>query len=98
MCLYCNCGDWAFRYDPPWYPKPWERYLPVALPPAPINPWPLNKLRDYYDLLRRVKEMEDKIGCPCEPNKADYLKLFQDRIRELEKEQKKPWHEKPITL
>ena len=84
MCLYCVCGDWAFRHDPPWNP-PYSPYIPQPLVPLPIQPWPLEKLREYRDLLQQIKDLEDKIGCPCEPNKADYLELFKRQIELLEK-------------
>lgn len=88
MCVYCNCGDFPFRHDPPWQvpnTHPSYPFIPQPLHPAPINPWSLERLREYYELLKAIKAMEDKIGCPCEPNKADYLKLFEERIAELEK-------------
>jgi len=52
---------------------------------TPINPWPVEQLKEYLELLKQVKEMEDKIGCPCEPNKANYIELFEQRIAALEK-------------
>lgn len=89
MCLYCNMGDFEFRHNPPWRRDSYPQFPPsVPLPAMPMMPnyeWGLDKLKEYYDLLKRVKEMEDKLGCPCEPNKADYLKLFEDRIASLEK-------------
>lgn len=86
MCVYCNMGDTWFRRDTPWTPDPWPQFVPQPANPAvPVIPWDLDKLREYHDLLKRVKEMEDKLGCPCEPNKADYLKMFEDRIKELER-------------
>ena len=86
MCLYCNMGDHTFRYDPPWVVPQTYPYVPQPVGPAiPVTPWGLDRLREYHDLLKRVKEMEDKLGCPCEPNKADYLKMFEERIAELEK-------------
>lgn len=92
MCLYCNFGDWQFRHDPPWEPDP-QRYPLVPSPVNPLQPvvpWDVNKLREFEDLLRRVKELEDKLGCPCEPNKADYLGILRERIEELEKRMPKP--------
>ena len=71
-----------------------KKRIPAPLPttpsiPAPINhdkkivPWDLQRLIEYRDLLREIKELEDKVGCPCEPNKADYLTLFDNRIKEM---------------
>ena len=93
MCLYCVIGDWQFRYDPPWERpivptpmQPWHPLLPLPVDPTkPITPWSLEQLKEFQDLLRRVKELEDKLGCPCEPNKADYLELLKQRIEQLEK-------------
>jgi len=87
MCVYCMIGDWQFRHDPPWNP-PYHPLIPMPINPTPIIPWDLQKLKEFEDLLRRVKELEDKIGCPCEPNKADYLGLLRERIEELEKRAK----------
>lgn len=87
MCVYCMVGDWHFRRDPPWPnepPYPTSPFIPVPLVP-PQPPWELDKLHEFYDLIRRVKELEDKLGCPCEPNKADYLGMLKQRIEELEK-------------
>lgn len=84
MCIYCMMGDWQFRHDPPWYEKVPLPYVPApVIPPEQIKPWSLDKLREYRDLLKEVKELEDKLGCPCVPNKADYLKILQDRITAL---------------
>lgn len=85
MCAYCNMGDHFFRYDPPFYPNPWPPQIPQPLNPIPQQPWDLQRLVDLQDLMRRVKALEDALGCPCEPNKADYLTLIADRIAELEK-------------
>lgn len=84
MCAYCNVGDTWFRHDPPWAPQPWPPTVPQPLSPQPINPWPLDKLQAYYELLKQVKELEDQLGCPCEPNKADYIGMFAERIKALE--------------
>jgi BMFP domain-containing protein YqiC len=48
-------------------------------------PWSLERLKEFEDLLRRVKELEDRLGCPCEPKEADYLALLRQRIEQLEK-------------
>jgi hypothetical protein len=56
--------------------------------PQPTNPWPIDRLKEYEEMLRRIKELEDKLGCPCEPNKADYLDLLKKRIEALEEKAK----------
>lgn len=89
MCTYCMIGDHFFRYNPPWPPNdpfnPWHPLIPRPLPQTPIDPWPLDRLKEFEDLLRRVKDLEDRLGCPCEPNKADYLAILRERIEALEK-------------
>ena len=85
MCMYCNMGDHTFKYDPPWEPRPWPQDVPQPLTPASINPWDLKRLQEYYELLKGIKELEDKLGCPCEPNKADYIGMFKKRIDALKK-------------
>lgn len=89
MCLYCMTGDHFFRHDPPWPnrdPYPYNPLIPAPINPlTPINPWPLERLREFEDLLKRIKALEDQLGCPCEPNKADYIELFRQRIEALEK-------------
>lgn len=87
MCMYCMVGDWQFRRDPPWPnrdPYPTSPFIPSPVVPEQ-PPWLLEKLLEFQDLIRRVKELEDKLGCPCEPNKADYLGMLKQRIEELEK-------------
>lgn len=86
MCVYCFCGDHPFKWDPPWKKDegPWSPYIPQPVVPVSSPSWDLQRLKEYLDLLKQIKELEDKIGCPCEPNKADYLKLFELRIKQLE--------------
>lgn len=89
MCVYCMIGDHPFRHDPPWKvpaDHPAFPYIPQPVVPMPAKDWPVERLREYLDLLRQVKALEDQIGCPCEPNKADYIKLFEERIAHLERE------------
>lgn len=84
-------ADFQFKHDPPWYVPPGTPLIPQPITPVPNIPafplsagWSLEKLKEYRDLLKRVKEMEEQLGCPCEPNKADYLALFEERIKSLE--------------
>lgn len=84
MCVYCMTGDFIFRHDPPWTPSPWPPMVPMPIVPMPAMDWPLGKLKEYHDLLKRIKALEDALGCPCEPNKADYLTMFEERIKALE--------------
>ena len=84
MCCYCMVGDWQFRHNPPWNPPFPSPLIPMPLSPVPVIPWDITKLTEFLDILRRVKELEDKLGCPCEPNKADYLSVLRDRITQLE--------------
>jgi hypothetical protein len=97
MCVYCMIGDHPFKFDPPWPVPATEPYIPQPVVPLTpdYQPWKLDRLREYYDLLQRVKELEDRLGCPCEPNKADYLKQFADRIAALERAAR---GEKPLTM
>lgn len=88
MCVYCATGDFVFRHDPPWQlPKDYP-YVPRPLVPMPANDWDLSKLREYLDLLKQIRDMEAQLGCPCEPNKADYIGMFEARIRDLEQKGK----------
>ncbi len=87
MCAYCMVGDHFFRFDPPWYVPPSTPFVPRPAPGAgDIYPWNLERLREVEDMLKRIKALEDKLGCPCEPNKADYLAMFRERIEKLEKQ------------
>src|SRR5258708_2717523 len=89
MCAYCNMGDWHFKYDPPWpnrSPFPNSPFIPAPIMPTHEHPlWDLAKLREFEDLMKRVKALEDAAGCPSEPNKADYLGMLRQRIEMLEK-------------
>ena len=88
MCVYCFVGDWHFRRDPPWEPTDvpaWPATVPRPMTPGPIKPWPADKLKELLDMLDRIKKLEDQLGCPCEPNKADYIELIKQRLDELEK-------------
>jgi hypothetical protein len=77
-------GDWAFRHNPPFYVDPTVYpTIPQPVTPGPHPKWTLEQLKEYRDLLKEIKEMEDKIGCPCEPNKADYIGLLNNRITSI---------------
>lgn len=87
MCVYCSIGDHAFRHNPPWdewsKPNP-NPFIPRPAITDPITPWKLERLKEYLEILKEVKALEDRIGCPCEPNKADYIGLIKQRIEALE--------------
>lgn len=87
MCAYCNMGDHAFRYGQPfdtqYLQQQVQQLIPQPVYPGPHVPWDLQRLIEYRDLLKEVRDLEEKLGCPCEPNKADYIALFEQRITEL---------------
>lgn len=97
MCLYCMIGDHQFRFNPPWEKPispsplyPWHPLIPAPINPVITPPWDIARLKEFEDLLRRVHELEEKLSCPCEPNKADYLSLLKQRIEALEKKAASP--------
>ncbi len=93
MCTYCMIGDNTFRHYPPWpnYPGyPYSPLIPAPVGPVITPPWSIEQLKEFQDLLKRVKDLEDKLGCPCEPNKANYIELFRQRIEQLEKKIAEP--------
>jgi hypothetical protein len=64
-------ADWGHKWNPfPNDPDPF--YNPTTTQPLI---WPQEKVEEFEDLLKRVKELEDKLGgCPCEdPKKVDFL-------------------------
>lgn len=81
--------DHMFKFDPPWRDipsNPWHPNIPSPVVPTLNPPWPIDRLQDFQELLKRVKKLEDQLGCECiEPDKPDYIKLFEDRITQLEK-------------
>jgi hypothetical protein len=88
MCTYCMIGDWQFRRNPPFWPETPDPLIPMpSYPPPNWQPWGLEEVKEFKDLLERVKKLEDALGCPCEPNKADYIGILKQRIEELEKRQ-----------
>jgi hypothetical protein len=84
MCTYCMMADWVHHWVPqPWTPTPWA-------PQVPTPAWTQEQLTQLLDILRRVKEMEDKLGgCPNEDvSKLDFLRTIQDRLDALEQKAK----------
>lgn len=88
MCVYCNMGDWAFKHHAPFTHPGRERssFRGFSRRPGPhLGDWSIEKLEKYLDILKQIRALEEQVGCPCEPNKADYIKLFMERIGELKK-------------
>lgn len=101
MCVYCMVADYAHK----WYPDPAAPWVsPTTAPPPlfpqvpspqmpPIQPhkWTRQELDEFEDILRRIKDIEDKAGgCPCEdPSKLDFLKDIRARIEAEEAEAQK---------
>jgi len=92
MCVYCYCGDWIFQNRPPWKPTEyplWPKSVPMPISPYAPLPMDVDQLKKLQDLLKRVKDLEDRLGCECDPNKdADYINLLEKRIEYLEKQNK----------
>lgn len=84
MCVYCMIGDHAWKFSPPFTPIQPHPLLPKPVVPGPFQDWPIARLREFEDLLRRVKAIEDQLGCPCEPAKADHIGIIRERITRLE--------------
>lgn len=79
----------------PWHPPatpdfPYPGTVPASpMPNPPLNPyqeWPLQRLKEIEEILKRIKALEDQLGCPCEPKEADYIGLFEKRIAYLEEQ------------
>ena len=81
MCVYCMMADHAKK----WWPDPAipNREFPWAYP----VPWTRKQLDEFEDILRRIKDIEDRLGgCPCEePEKLDYLKDIRKRLDGIER-------------
>lgn len=72
---------------PPFNPAPMPSPLPPPFNPAPMPspigyPWTQEQLNQALEILRQIKEMEDKLGgCPCEePQKLEFFKDIQARL------------------
>lgn len=79
MCSYCMVADHTWKYGSPWDGP--------VVPVTPANPpnfkWTMEQLKEYYELLKQIKALEDSIGvCPCpeDRGKPDYLKAIKDVI------------------
>lgn len=91
MCVYCMVGDFYDKYWPINPPQPPAQ--PIIIQPVVIpDPLELERLKEFNEILKRVKELEDKLGCPCDDpaqrGKPDYIKKIHDRLDELEKRAK----------
>lgn len=88
MCIYCYCSDHMFKFDPPWRPipgNPWHPNIPDPVVPTLNPPWGVDRLAEFGELLKRIKVLEDRLGCECiEPEKPNYINLVEDRIIQLE--------------
>ena len=78
MCIYSMMADWG-RNNLPAFPD-WQKTIttPFTTPYGPLlGPPPedhrvAQMYRDYLDLMKRVKEVEDKLGtCPCPDETKD---------------------------
>lgn len=90
MCMYCFVADGFFKdQNPPVWPTP-VPFVPLVPTPSPLpDPqyvgWPIERLRELLTILEGIKKLEDTMmKCPCEPAKADYVRLLKGRIEALE--------------
>ena len=86
MCVYCMVADHIHRYWP--YPEdPNPMPLPPTVPTIPVREWTWPQFNEFEDILRRVKELEEKVGgCPC-PNedKTAFLVDIKRRLEAIDK-------------
>ena len=84
MCVYCMIADHYHTYWPyPGDPNP----MPQTVPTVPVREWTWPQFSEFEDILRRVKELEDKVGgCPC-PNedKTAFLDDIKRRLEAIDK-------------
>lgn len=91
MCVYCMVPDFAQRWFPhpgiqPWAPSPIDPY-PYTYPSFPTTvTWTRDMLTEFEELVKRVKELEEKANVnvgepPCfnDPRKLDFI----EQIREI---------------
>lgn len=101
MFKYVPYGPWNPQPGHPW--TPWNPYPnptgpapttpPFPITPGPVPyPWSQQQLNEALEILRTIKEMEDKLGgCPCEDaSKMDFLKDIQKKIDEQGKADGEP--------
>lgn len=53
----------------------------------PIRQWPYQEAQDFSEIIRKLSEMDEKLGAKdCyDPKKEKFLQELADRITELEK-------------
>lgn len=52
----------------------------------PDDWWTRPRLNEYEELIRRLKEIDDKLGLPdCNPNKGEFLEEIRRRLDAIEK-------------
>ena len=67
MCVYCYVADTLQKYQLPTdYFKDRTREVEYH--------------KEIADLIKRVKELEEKVGCPCEPSKKQETLDFLTKI------------------
>lgn len=51
----------------------------------PENWWTIPRLNEYDELIRRLKEIDDKLNLPdCNPNKGEFLEEIRRRLTNIE--------------
>jgi hypothetical protein len=69
----------------PYEPPSWPKEAPATLP------WTPEAYKLLQDIMERMKKLDEKLGLPdCEdPKKAEWMKSVEQRIKKLEKRQRK---------
>ena len=89
MCAYCMVADWGYKWIPapslPIYPT--NPFVPSPWTTLPGVVWTQEMLDEFRELLKRVKELEDKVDpCPCpDESKVAALDKIQEALDELKK-------------
>ena len=78
MCAVSMVTD--YYRQPGNLPFQWPQAAPAALP------WTPDAFSDLKEILKRVKDLDTKLGLPdCEdPKKAEWMKSIEDRLAKLE--------------